>query len=174
MIKRNHKKVYEAVKLKEYEKEKVLNWISKVKEVEIKKPGYGQLFNSHYKWITIKTMLMWFSLSFVYYGIMYILPTALFKLHGSDMVNEKVREDDDVEKDNDDFAGIALTALVEIPSCIAAAILIEVKKVGRKNSLALAYLLCSICCFTVFFLHHADYAFFFFVSGAKVMINFSF
>lgn len=40
MIKRNHKKVYEAVRLKDYEKEKVLNWIGKVKEVEIKKPGY--------------------------------------------------------------------------------------------------------------------------------------
>lgn len=79
MIRRNHKKVYDAVKLKDYEKEKVMNWIGKVKENEIKKPGFGQLFNSQYRYITIRTMLMWFSLSFVYYGIMYILPTALFK-----------------------------------------------------------------------------------------------
>lgn len=39
-------------------------------------------------------------------------------MHGADMVNEKVREDENIEKDNEDFAGIALTALVEIPSCV--------------------------------------------------------
>ncbi len=56
---------------------------------------------------------MWFSLSFVYYGIMYILPTTLFKLHGSDMVNEKTREGENIVKDDKDFAGITLTVVLK-------------------------------------------------------------
>lgn len=46
-------------------------------------------------------MIMWFSLSLVYYGIMYILPTTLIKMHATDKYKDKVTEKhEDFEEDH--------------------------------------------------------------------------
>lgn len=117
-------------------------------------------------------MLMWFSLSVVYYGIMYILPTTLIKMHGTEKMAEEILEDEFVEQGDkaSDFGGIAATTLIEVPSAILVMVLIENKKIGRKNFMTIAYGMSALFCICVFFVSEANNFFFFLVSGAKVKI----
>jgi dipeptide/tripeptide permease len=110
---------------------------------------------------------MWFSLSFVYYGINFLLPTMVIKMRQE--MGEIV-----VKTNNNDMFGILLAVLSELPSNHLAIMFIENHKIGRKRLIAYSYLICAFCCFTVFFSKEPTNFFFFLISMIKFFINISF
>lgn len=79
-------------------------------------------------------MLMWFSLAFCYYGVMYTLPAMLAASNSSS--NTPISK-------NEYILDILYSVLSEFPSFILMFLLIDLKKVGRKGILLLCY---SIAC----------------------------
>ena len=98
----------------------------------------ARLFDGINSLITPLLWVMWFSLSFVYYGIIYILPTVLEGLHdGADNLWN--------------FADILITICGEIPAYILCYYTIEEPLFGRKNSLIYSFLFGGIFGVLAFF-----------------------
>jgi putative MFS transporter len=88
------------------------------------------LFNAKYKKITILMWINWFCITYVFYGIVFILP---FFLNARD----NILNHNKVEKDG--LSNLMLTALGESSSGILAYFLIDTHTFGRKNSLVLSH-----------------------------------
>ncbi|KAL6078140.1 Synaptic vesicle 2-related protein [Balamuthia mandrillaris] len=80
---------------------------------------------------TFLLWLIWFTSSFVYYGIVLMTP---------DYFGEG--------EDNDVYLPILITTLAELPGLFLTAYLVN--KVGRKKTLALTFLICAVCTFFLF------------------------
>lgn len=93
----------------------------------------SQLFKGLYSRITPIVWLNWLVNSLTYFGIQYILPSTLAELH------QQADEDTSISQ-------IILSTLAEFPTVIVAVAIIDIKWLGRKNSLGLAFLLGTIGC----------------------------
>lgn len=93
-----------------------------------------ELFKGNNKRITPFIWLNWFAQTLTYYGITYILPTTLSNLNLSDGT------------DGNDVSSVIYSCLFELPSVIIAAIIVDVKYFGRRNSLALSFLFGGAVC----------------------------
>ena len=130
-----------ALRLDEYEREDLKKWIESEKNKNFTKESkFKMLFINENLPVTCKLSIMWFVLSFAYYGITFILP-LVYAAQGSDS------SDEGGESLNDLLWGI----LGELPSYAACYWLIEKPAFGRKNSLTLSYWGCAIACIIVFF-----------------------
>lgn len=94
------------------------------------KASVKQLFVKDKIGITIKLGLMWLSLAFVYYGIIFQLPELLKK------VNKQKQYQDKLEY----FLDLGSQAVTEFPAIFLSAWIIEKKYSGRKISLLVCYL----------------------------------
>jgi MFS family permease len=104
------------------------------------------LFNSknNTRLITICMWTTWFCINFVFYGVVFILPFFLNELD-----KERVKE----HKNSDGITSLIITTLGEGASGILAYFLVDHPIFGRKNSLALAQLISSVCCLFSYFLN---------------------
>ena len=77
---------------------------------------FSTLFNKDYRQTTICLALGWFSINFIYFGQLVVLPFIFGKAHKS-------------------FTSYTLTVLGEIPSLLISMVLVDRPNFGRKNSL---------------------------------------
>lgn len=89
--------------------------------------------------ITFKLSMIWFSVGFCYYGLIYIIP---FILEYYQLSSEKHK--------NLNFLNLAGPFVGEIPSCLISMYLIDFKQFGRKNSLLICFSINSILFFAIF------------------------
>jgi len=84
--------------------------------------------------ITLLTWVMWFVLSFVYYGIIFIMPSVLANMNSSSDNNENF------------FLLVFIPILGEIPSYVIGYMMVEHASFGRKNSLIVCFMCCAFFC----------------------------
>ena len=118
-----------------------------------------QLFDGVYIRITPLVWLNWFVLTMTFFGIQYILPTTMSAL----------RQHQD---DTSSLGQIILSTIAEFPTVLVAATIIDVKFLGRKNSLGFALLMGTVGC--IFSSALAWPGFIFWVSVARFFFNLSF
>ncbi|EGR31918.1 major facilitator superfamily protein, putative [Ichthyophthirius multifiliis] len=129
------------LELKDIEKEQLLVWGEASYQRQKDKIGsIRELFKGEDLPITLNLMVMWFSISFVYYGVMLMLPIILIQYNDKNELDYSFVQ----------FLGIFLSSFVEFPSNLAAYFTIDNPKYGRKKSMFYSYLLCSLLCFIVF------------------------
>jgi putative MFS transporter len=117
------------VPLTDIQKHKIIEEQEKKKHI---KSEFKSLFKKEYMWLTIKTGLIFYISSLVYYGVVYILPQTL------EVVNQqKFVEDQNLD---DMYIGIVVSAFVEIPSTFLTGVLMNIKSLGRVRSLMLGFL----------------------------------
>ena len=127
--------------LDEYEREDLKKWIETEKNKKFTKESKVKMIFNKENWsVTWKLGIMWFVLSFTYYGIIFILPM---------MYSAQTSDSSDENKDN--LNDLLWGIFGELPSYAACYWLIENPAFGRKNSLTLSYWGCAIACIIVFF-----------------------
>ncbi|KAM3133742.1 hypothetical protein pb186bvf_014151 [Paramecium bursaria] len=121
-----------------------------------------KLLKGQFKLITIIVWYQWFVNTFVFAGITFLLPLTLKRLNKEDDTNQN------------DLGVITLSVLGELPVIFLAIILVNIKGVGRKNSLAFAYLVTGILGVMIVVFQNGDYLFTLMIAGSKMFINLSF
>jgi MFS family permease len=122
---------------------------------------YTVLIDDKYKLLSYTIWTIFFTVSFVYYGFIYILPQVLEYLQTQLPVEEK----------GDMYIELVWIALSEIPAVAAAGYLAEHELLGRKHSMSLCYVVCIIGSFlALIFTNHIS----FFSSIVKLAICFPF
>jgi putative MFS transporter len=102
------------------------------------KAEYRALFNADNLNLTTKICTIFYVCSFVYYGIIYILPQTLEdNLKGSDKILER-KEQDDMYK------SLILSAITEIPSVILTSWMANLKCLGRIKSMIIGFIITII------------------------------
>ena len=91
------------------------------------------LFVTKYKRITVLMWIMWFTLNFTFYGMLFILPFILSKLELSSS-----------QGGTDGLNGLLITIAGEVPSIIIALYIIEKEAFGRKGTIIYANILATI------------------------------
>jgi putative MFS transporter len=117
--------------LTDSEKDKIKSQLEKIPPI---KSEFRSLFAKEYFWLTIKTGLIFYISSLVYYGVVYILPQTL------EAVN--ILEDETDPKQM--YIGIIISAFVEIPSTFLTGYLMNLKILGRVRSLMLGFLFTAL------------------------------
>jgi MFS family permease len=115
-----------TVPLTEEQKEKIKEQQEKQSPL---KSEFKSLLVKEYIWLTVKTGLIFYISSLVYYGVVYILPQTL------EAVNALEAETDT----NQMYIGIIMSAFVEIPSTLLTGLLMNMKALGRVRSLILGF-----------------------------------
>ena len=130
MARENHKNNFEVVSQQEIEELRVWQRTSFANEepADIK-----ALFVEKYKRITILMWIMWFTLNFTFYGMLFILPFILSKL-----------ELNNQSGGTDGLNGLLVTIAGEVPSIIIALYIIEKESFGRKGTIIYANILATI------------------------------
>lgn len=96
------------------------------------------LFTEKYKRITILMWIMWFTLNFTFYGMIFILPFILSALEGSSGGG------------TEGLNGLLVTIAGEIPSIVIALFIIEREHFGRKGTIVYSNILATIVFFVAF------------------------
>ncbi|EGR30640.1 major facilitator superfamily protein, putative [Ichthyophthirius multifiliis] len=170
MGKINHNQGFQP--LTDHEKQQLLIWSEASYQRQKHKIGsIKQLFKKEYQNLTFKLIVMWFSLSFVYYGITMTFPFIIMNIRNKNM------SEDDFEYENKqfDFMGIFLCCFAELPSNILVYFTIDKPAFGRKNSMIYGYFVCTIVCFYIYiFEKNINFMYFFLVGIVKFSINYNF
>jgi MFS family permease len=98
---------------------------------------YSVLLKPEYKQLSYMIWSIFFTVSFIYYGLIYILPQTLEYLQAQLPNEEK----------GDMYIELAWIALSEVPAVILAGYLPEVEFFGRKHSMSMCYIVCAVCSF---------------------------
>ena len=138
--------------LSKREKRKVANYVEMQKEANKGSP-LKEVFSRKNFCMTLNLWIAWFVLSFVYYGIVYILPLVIAKI--------KAQENG---KDDIGYRDLFISVLGEIPSYILAMFTIERKGCGRKSSLAICFFCTGLCCLGVHFFVDSAFSVFVFLT----------
>jgi len=101
------------------------------------------LFKDKYIRITICMWISWFGINFIFYGLVFILP---FFLSEWDKINEIHHTAEN------GILNLLITTAGEGASGILAYFLVETETFGRKYSLALGQIVCSLGCLISFFI----------------------
>ena len=128
--------------LNQKEYRKVQKYVANQKETTTGSP-LKEVFALKNLCMTLNLWFAWFTLSFVFYGITYILP---FVSSSSDDGPKGI-----------DYLSLLYSALGEIPAYVLTIVLIERKGCGRKLSLAVCFFFGGVCCLCTHFF--ADKAF---------------
>lgn len=163
LIKENSKA--DTLILSQEEKDSLKNWGDhQAKKHENKSFGNPvELFKDGRAKMTPFLWVMWYVLSCVYYGSIFILPTILQEMNQTKSSSEE---------NNNQFKDILLSVLAELPSSILSYFIIEIHWLGRKNSLTITFLLSSIFSFIAFEL--TDSAFVALATLARFFLNMAF
>jgi len=112
------------------------NWVRyQLENINLERSSLASLFLPENKLITTCVWTMWFALSFVYYGVIYIVPKTLQAIEKSNN-----------ETTDDSFSQIFLSILGEIPGYFIAVWLIEHQTFGRKLTLAVSFAISGFFC----------------------------
>jgi MFS transporter, putative metabolite:H+ symporter len=145
----------------------LLEWTHQQSLMTLKdeKGSIKSLFKGDGKYITPMIWLNWFSSSFIYYGILVMLPYILEKLRPPGQAT-------DGENFND-LMKIFISTSTEIVSVLLSACVIENRKFGRKNSMIIFYgLACLLNC--IVFLDKYHMRFVFWVTLGRVFVAMTF
>jgi len=159
-IKQNNK--IERHTLNEEEKESLKTW-AEIQVHFLKNGATGnpvELFREERHKITPLLWIIWFVLSCVYYGNIFILPTVLRNMKMEDEANIN------------EFLQVFVSVACELPSSIIALFIIEIHDLGRKNSLIITFALSSISYFISFGLKRMP--FLVMATAARFFLNMSF
>ena len=157
MAQKQHKKAFKIMKLLLEEKQDELTEevqekiISQYTRYMSDKTGsnYSDLFNTSNIRLSVILFIKWYIVSYVYYGLIYILPQILEKYQTSQSVKKNVLTSDQYDEIIGD---IIMSCIFEIPSDIANAFLPNISYLGRLGAINLGYatsMLFSIMCFLV-------------------------
>lgn len=102
------------------------------------------LFEGHGKTITPLIWFNWFTLSFMYYGILVLMPKMMNEIM---QMNHRVK----AENESNDMVQLALSTFTEMIAASIASFLIEIKGLGRKNSMIICYTIQAISSLVVYF-----------------------
>ncbi|EGR32712.1 major facilitator superfamily protein, putative [Ichthyophthirius multifiliis] len=123
------------------------------------------LFQNDGKILTPLIWFNWFTLSFMYYGVLTMMPKMMEEI-------EKMHPDQEDKNYFSDIVKLAFSTLSEIISACIASYLIEIKGLGRKNSMIICYTLQGISSIIVYI--DAGSHFVFWASGCKFFLSMSF
>ncbi len=120
-----------------------------------------ELFREGRARITPLLWIIWFVLSLIYYGNIFILPTVLRNMNLENSSNN-----------SSEFFDVFLSVLSELPASVITYYTIEIRCLGRKNSLVLTFFLTSISCFVAF--AERGSVFMVFATAARFFLNMAF
>ncbi|EGR32447.1 major facilitator superfamily protein, putative, partial [Ichthyophthirius multifiliis] len=125
----NGKQNFEEIS--EEKKEGLKLWSNKLSEsLKNTHVNLQSLFKGDFGLITPIIWWNWFALSFTYYGILILLPTLLDKISSQTQQEEKIQ----FQSSEFDILKLILSSLTEMLACFLAAIMVDIKGLGRKNS----------------------------------------
>lgn len=119
------------------------------------------LFKDHGKLITPILWIDWFATSFIYYGIVFFLPETIEKINGEGKGAE-----------SQGFIQLLASTITELFAVALAALIIDMKHFGRKNSMIIFYEITAVISIIVYldqkshFIYWATLAKFFIASTA--------
>jgi len=134
----------------------------KQKKKQEEKVLVKELFKGINKKITPSIWFNWFANCLTFFGLIYLLPTTLSLLN----------KDDQSKENKFDVSSVIYSCLSELPSVFVVAAIIDVKYLGRKNSLFLTFLIGGITCFFAYF--QMAPGFVFWISITKFFFNITF
>jgi MFS family permease len=138
--------------------------IENEKEDEIK-PEFKTLLKKRYIYLTFLCCLIFYVCSFVYYGLIYILPQTIVYVDPKDLsnstlsnnltngnysnnynitINKNLEGLKEQENEDEMYRGVILSALSEIPSTILTGFIGNMPFFGRKGSLLYGFILSGI------------------------------
>jgi len=123
--------------------------IENEKEDEIK-AEFKTLLRKKYIYLTLLCCFIFYACSFVYYGLIYILPQTLVYVEPKDSLlnstNYNSTLDSLKEQENEDemYKGVILSALSEIPSTFLTGYIGNLSFLGRKGSMMYGFILSGI------------------------------
>jgi len=146
MYQENQKTTAEV--MTEEEKQKlVAGYQTKVEEgqEEVEEVPVKELFKGVNRKITPLVWVNWFANSLTFFGLVYLLPTTLSKLKG-DETNPTGDDDND-----GGVSSVIYSSISALPTVFVAALLVDLKHFGRKNSLFFTFLFGGITCLLAYF-----------------------
>lgn len=150
-----------AIALSKDSREKIVAWAEKREDEDA--ASLSLLFKGQKQKITLLIWGCWFSTSFIYYGIIIYLPLILQKM-GSSQLNENGM--------NHGILQIFTSNFMELMSILGAAVLIENKFFGRKNSMIVFFSVTALITMMMYFLK--DHLFMVWVTIARISISLTF
>lgn len=105
-------------------------WAAQQKSLHGVNIPFSKLLEDKYRWITIKLMFAWFTVCFVYYGTMLLLPLILaqnFELSKSSS-----------------YLTILVVSSVELVAFKLSYVVMDYPSLGRKNTTRYAFFLCLV------------------------------
>ncbi len=134
-------------------------------ESEIK-PEFRSLLKKKYIFLTILCCLIFFVCSFVYYGLVFILPQTIIYVDTKDVSNSSLMNNTfeslnntlnnknntlkgliDQENEDEMYRGVIISALSEIPSTFLTGYIGNIPFLGRKGSMIFGFILSGISSF---------------------------
>ena len=124
----NGKKKFE--KLSDDQKTRLIRWSTNLNKTFSTEDvaSIKALFRDHGKLITPLLWVDWFATSFIYYGIVIFLPDTIEKINNEGKGTE-----------SHDFIKLLISTITELFAVVFAALLIDLKHFGRKNSMIIFY-----------------------------------
>ncbi|KAL4461092.1 hypothetical protein ABPG72_006954 [Tetrahymena utriculariae] len=155
-------------------KQGLTNWSKKFNEKfdDNDKASISGLFKGDLKIITPIIWLYMFCLSFVYFGILILLPSLLDKINNIQYDTSK--SSSDAFGESEDMAKLILTTTIEMISGVLASIMIEIKGFGRKNSMINFFLIQAITLFMVYYDDLSRFIFWTTLTKFYQMMNYAF
>ena len=102
---------------------------------------FSLLLSQNYMYLSILIWVIFYCCSFVYYGVVFILPQIMEK---ESMIDESLTG-------NDIFWGLIISALSEIPGFLFAGWLADLWFLGRLKSMAIGFIVSAISAFGAYF-----------------------
>lgn len=124
--------------LDDYNKFRLVNWAHAMNRIAknqqnvailvLFQASISSLFQGDRKKLTCLLWFNWFTLSFMYYGIVLLLPYTLQQLNNKNSIFG-----------NDNLLQLVISCMSDICGAVVASFLIELQGFGRKNSLIIFY-----------------------------------
>ncbi len=139
----------ENLKLSEIEREMILEEIEEInlQTLVYAESSYRSLLNEEFKETSIKLWLITFANAFNLYGGLYIFPQILYALQALEMDSFNLNV----------YFNLIVTSLIYLPATFIASFLSDLPALGRRNSLALGFVLSSVICLYCTLFSHVSY-----------------
>eukprot|EP00828_Plagiopyla_frontata_P014844 TRINITY_DN1933_c0_g1_i2.p1 TRINITY_DN1933_c0_g1~~TRINITY_DN1933_c0_g1_i2.p1 ORF type:complete len:411 (-),score=13.37 TRINITY_DN1933_c0_g1_i2:258-1490(-) len=159
--------------LSEYEIEQISLWSKQQKKAQQEESSgswnFMNMLRSQYKFLTINLWIVWFVMTLVYYGTLYVIPVIIKKQYHSGLI-----EEEQTISRNKQFGEVTFSVLMEFPSYIITALLIERHFFGRKNSLFYTSFISGILSFIIYFFPLGENAFIMFSGIQRFFMSIAF
>ena len=117
----------------------------------------SELFKNDLKTTTLIIWYSWLANVFVYYGVTFAIPLTVVSL--------KLESKQEITEESEDFSTLMISNVSEMFSCVACAIMVDLKCLGRKYSLIITTALTGL--FSIFLFLEVPPNYVFWVSSLK-------